>query len=46
MMGPLDLSYILMAPTREEMLSRITAWNKLCEKEDRAWKQQNTDVGR
>lgn len=36
MMGALDLSYILLAPTGEEMLRRITAWNKLCEQRDKA----------
>jgi hypothetical protein len=40
MMGSMDLNYILMAPTREEMLTRITAWNKICEKEEQMQKNK------
>ena len=34
-MAPSDLHYILMAPTTEELLNRITAWNKFCEEEEK-----------
>ena len=36
MMGPLDLSYILLADNTKGILARVTAWNKLCEQRDKA----------
>ena len=39
-MGPKDLSYILLAPTQKDLLDRVSAWNRLCEDEERRLRRQ------
>lgn len=38
-----DLTYILLGKTREEILGRVTKWNKRCEQEEREYESEAPD---